>query len=557
MNDLSTTINQTICHIRTLSYDLPETACDRCQQTAKRVGSVDRTAIDIDLEQPVLLLVTVSVHYCPACLHYFRAQPPFLRPDASYTNRVVDKAVQSVYADGLAMRQVTARLARDFWVAPSEGMIRRWCCAYSQTFNFETDYQPWVVAEFSGILCVDEVYQNQLALLLAVDPAASDGDRLVGYQLVQGSVDASTVENFLTRLATVGITPDEVITDGSSLYPSVLAKVWPTAAHQLCLFHETRHVTKAAQQAIQAVRQTLPTPPSSSTRRGSRPLRSDPSTHDPDDPAYQRWQTRQARRQREIALVHSLAQQGLSQRAIARRTGFHRNTVKKWLQEPCPDLSDSIPFELAEEETISIPVELPPEHWSSWEQVQQVRETLQEHRFLLLRRPENLTTEQQTIVETLLHSPIGPQLQTPYDFLQDWYGLWYDDTGQRRPLEEAQTLFLAWQANDTYREVAPLRRLLDRMTQSRFEQVSQFLRQPDWEATNNGAERAGRAFRHRQAPHFNLRKVESIEADLVVAACLRKASATQPPPFLPNTCTRGRKRYQPPSPGTTGEPQAA
>jgi len=35
------------------------------------------------------------------------------------------------------------------------------------------------VQAFSGVLCIDEVYQGQLAFLFAVDPAAPDGDRLV------------------------------------------------------------------------------------------------------------------------------------------------------------------------------------------------------------------------------------------------------------------------------------------------------------------------------------------------------------------------------------------
>jgi hypothetical protein len=75
----------------------------------------------------VLLLVTVSVHRCRPCRHFFRAQPPFLRPDAVYTNRVVATAVRSVYADGMAFGRVAARLARDFWVRPSEATIRGWC----------------------------------------------------------------------------------------------------------------------------------------------------------------------------------------------------------------------------------------------------------------------------------------------------------------------------------------------------------------------------------------------------------------------------------------------
>ena len=36
--------------------------------------------------------------------------------------------------------------------------------------------------------------------LLAVDPAAPDGDRLLGYQVVQGAVEHTAVAAFLTRL---------------------------------------------------------------------------------------------------------------------------------------------------------------------------------------------------------------------------------------------------------------------------------------------------------------------------------------------------------------------
>ena len=261
MTKTASSVHQTVCHICEVEYLLSVTPCNRCQQPAQFYTTAERTAIDLHLEYPVLLHVTVSVHHCPECHHYFRAQPPFLQRAAIYANRVVEKAVQSVYEDGMALRQVPIRMARDFWVCPSEGSIRRWCRIYGQAFDFATDYQPWVVSGFSGILCVDEVYQGQLALLLAVDPAAPDGDRLVGYQLVHGDINATDVERFLTHLKEVGIDPEQVITDGSSLYPTVLAKVWPNAAHQLCLFHETRHVTQAAMKAINAIQKRLPHPP--------------------------------------------------------------------------------------------------------------------------------------------------------------------------------------------------------------------------------------------------------------------------------------------------------
>jgi hypothetical protein len=115
------------CHVRHVRWSLPELPCDRCWRPAGRVWHAARTAVDLDLDRPVLLLVTVSVHRCRPCRHFFRAQPPFLRPDAVYTNRVVATAVRSVYADGMAFGRVAARLARDFWVRPSEATIRGWC----------------------------------------------------------------------------------------------------------------------------------------------------------------------------------------------------------------------------------------------------------------------------------------------------------------------------------------------------------------------------------------------------------------------------------------------
>jgi len=184
-----------------------------------------RVAIDIDLDQPIVLCVEVSVHHCLPCGRSFRAQPPFLRPHAIYTRRVVQKTVEAVYLDGLAARRVPDRLARDVWLRPSEKMVRLWCRAYADQLDFATDYQPWVIAGFSGILCVDEVYQSELALLLAVDPAAPDGDRLVGYTLLTKKVDQGAVKSFLAHLQAAGIEPDEVITDDSRLYPGVLAEI--------------------------------------------------------------------------------------------------------------------------------------------------------------------------------------------------------------------------------------------------------------------------------------------------------------------------------------------
>jgi hypothetical protein len=173
--------------------------------------------------------------------------------------------------------------------------------------------------------------------------------------------------------------------------------------------------------------------------------------------------------------------------------------------------------------------------------VRQVREALQEHRFLFLRRPDHLQPEEQARIAALLATPVGPQLQVARTFLVEWYRLWRDEAGQRRPLDEAQARFAAWRTDATYAAVPPLRRIQAQMTPSKFEHLSHFLRHPAWEATNNGVERTGRAFRHRQAPHFNLRSATAIENAITVAACQHKAAVLNPTPSRANRSMRGRK----------------
>lgn len=499
MTIAAASINQTQCLVRQVRYCQSSVVCDRCQSEAGYHSMAGRTAIDLDLARPVLLQVTVSVHYCDCCRHYMRAQPPFLRPDGIYANEVVRKAVNCVYEDGMAMRRVPVRLARDFWVQPSEASIRFWCKQYRAGFDFTTQYQPWVVQEFSGVLCVDEVYQDKLALLLAVDPAATArGDQLVDYKLVHGTVTAAEVKGFLVHLKSAGIEPQQVITDASALYPTVLAQVWPQAAHQLCLFHETRRIVQAAMKAVHAVRRSLPKAPAAPVLHIGGHLCDRPPSSDQGDAANQRWHWRQLHRREQMAEVHALAQQGLSQRAISQQTGHHRASVKRWLAQAIPTLPADTPTSLpdiaalpgpqqrreqrrrllarvqalakeglsdsaiarqtgihrltvkkwaacpplwAAEEPTPAPPETespPPTGWLTWEEVRHVREALQKHRFLLMRRPEHVNAEEQAQIDELLASPIGDELRVIRSFVVEWFQLLYNGHGQRRTVDLLQ-----------------------------------------------------------------------------------------------------------------------
>ena len=77
------------------------------------------------------------------------------------------------------------------------------------------------------------------------------------------------------------------------------------------------------------------------------------------------------------------------------------------------------------------------------------------------------------------------------------------------------------------------------MTDAQFGRLSRFLCNSRWETTNNVAERAGRAFRHEQGPHFNLHIPESIGGAVIIQACQQKAAALSTVAQHASRATRG------------------
>ena len=541
MEPSQATVRTKLVSFRRVCWTFPAVTCPRCGGDAQRVWDSTRVAVDIDLDQPIVLAVEVSVHVCAACNRMFRAQPPFLRPRAIYTRRVVQKAVEAVFCDGLAARCVPDRLARDFWVKPSEKMVRLWCRAFAAEVDFTADYQPWVVANFSGILCVDEVYQGELALLLAVDPAAPDGDRLVGYTLLANTkaVDQEAVKAFLERLRAAGVQPNEVITDDSRLYPSALAEIWPAAVHQLCLFHATRRVVRAVNDVVKQIRRSIPVAPPASLPSLLGRFRDTPPSADQLDADSERYRWRLARRTAGIAQAHALRQHISSARAIGRQLGVNHGTIRKWLKLTPPD--PSVVGDLAATAQQLPAPEPPPVPWRDWDEVRRVREELRLHRTLFLHQTENLTAEELETLAELFASPVGSELRIARTFMEAWFTIWKDDLGRRRTPDDAQQRYSIWQTDAQAATLAPLRRQQHHLDGDHFKRLSAFLRDPTWEPTNNAAERGGRAFRHGQHPHFRLRSATTIDADLKVRAHLQRQRFCSPPPTRLHHCQRGRR----------------
>ena len=163
-------------------------------------------------------------------------------------------------------------------------------------------------------------------------------------------------------------------------------------------------------------------------------------------------------------------------------------------------------------------------------------------RYVILRRPEHLTEKDQEKLGFLLESPVvGEEVRLLRSFLDEWYLLFYDEQRDRRTLEEAEERYDRLKNNPDYRKLEYLTVLLARFCGEHFQQVSRFLERDEWEATNNGVERTGRAFRHLQKSRYNFREPASIEDAIRARAWLAKEGSSPTSTPLPGCCARGRK----------------
>ena len=76
----------------------------------------------------------------------------------------------------------------------------------------------------------------------------------------------------LSNLNRHGFSPRVVVTDGSNLYPAVLAELWPYARHQLCVFHVLKDINAHVFDALRRLRRRHAATDGRTRRRG-RPRR--------------------------------------------------------------------------------------------------------------------------------------------------------------------------------------------------------------------------------------------------------------------------------------------
>ncbi len=122
----------------------------------------------------------------------------------------------------------------------------------------DTDFLDWALADFSGYVAADELYDGPFCILSAVDNRRYK--RLL-YDVLDHDPTHDDIRVFLRRLHTAlaarNLTLCGVTTDGSALYPVPLAEVFGDVPHQLCTFHVVAEVCKAVLGAVASARKGL------------------------------------------------------------------------------------------------------------------------------------------------------------------------------------------------------------------------------------------------------------------------------------------------------------
>ena len=122
----------------------------------------------------------------------------------------------------------------------------------------DTEFLDWALADFSGYVAADELYDGPFCILSAVDNRCY---KRILYDVLDHDPEHDDIRAFLGRLKTAlearDLTLLGITTDGSSLSPTPLAEVFHGVPHQLCQFHVVKDIVKAVLGAVSSARKAL------------------------------------------------------------------------------------------------------------------------------------------------------------------------------------------------------------------------------------------------------------------------------------------------------------
>jgi transposase-like protein len=228
--------------------------CPKCGKHGRRKRKLTPRRVRTVAYKTIVYLEITCGEYAARCdcCTTFRNSPEGVLPRALYDNKVRALVLDRILKDGMSAERTLQSLRREYLLDLSTGFVYDVLRDHASQIDM-AEHRRQVLKLFSGTLCIDELHLGRYALLLATDPLA---DLPVAFALVDKN-DQDHMRRFLRNLVNWGLDPRVVVTDGSNLYPAVLAELWPDADHQLCVFHVIKDINKIMLDAVRRMRKAM------------------------------------------------------------------------------------------------------------------------------------------------------------------------------------------------------------------------------------------------------------------------------------------------------------
>jgi len=228
--------------------------CPHCGKKGRRVQVISRWILHVGmLNRRSWIHAEVGVYKAQCdCCKYFQAPIPGVPYRGRYSYEVRNSVANAVIRDRMPYRLVQQRMAEDYRLELSVGYIHA-CFVWAHRQIDTEEHWDFVVANFSGVLCVDEVHDAGQTILFASDPLS---DFTVSFELVETN-DQEHMNAFLQKLKDRGLVVQVAITDGSPLYKDALQSYWVDLEHQLCVFHVIKEVNKLILDGVRSIKNRI------------------------------------------------------------------------------------------------------------------------------------------------------------------------------------------------------------------------------------------------------------------------------------------------------------
>jgi hypothetical protein len=225
--------------------------CPQCGTKGKRKRVMTRRIAHIAaLHRRSWIVAEVGVYQARcACCTYCQASIAGVPSRGRYAWEVRNTVANAVMRDRMPYQAVSRRMQEDDHLQVSAGYIHA-CFLWAHEQINMTAHWECVLANFAGVLCIDEVHDSGRTILFATAPL---GDFTVSFKLVETN-DQDHMNTFLQALKDWGLDVQVAMTDGAPLYKDSLQRYWTDSEHPLGIFHVIKEGNKRILDGVRAVK---------------------------------------------------------------------------------------------------------------------------------------------------------------------------------------------------------------------------------------------------------------------------------------------------------------